>query len=159
MTSPAFPAAAQGALGAVAQAERRAGYGYGTLGPRLRDSVQITLARQCELGHQDLVTLAEGLALEAVPQPTSTAPPGSYALPARVSDENSARLLAVQLEEDCARAWRFLLAQLASATADAPATFAAWPVAVAALRDSAVRALRWRRLTDPSAPSTPFPGI
>jgi hypothetical protein len=159
VTSPAFPATAQGALDAVAQAERLAAYGYGTLGPRLRESAQITLARQCEQGHQDLLTQADDLAPEAVPQPTSTATPGSYALAVPVTDENSARLLAVQLEEGCARAWRFLLVALASATDDGPAIFVAWPVAVAALRDNAVRALRWRLLTDPSAPSAPFPGI
>jgi hypothetical protein len=159
MTSPGFPAAAQGALDAVAQAERLAAYGYGTLGARLRESDQIARARQCEQSHQDLVTRAAGLAAEAVAQPTSTTSPQSYALPARVTDENSARLLAVQLEEGCARAWRFLLVALATATADGPATFAAWPVAVTALRDSAVRAVHWRLLTDPGAPSAPFPGI
>jgi hypothetical protein len=159
MTSPAFPAAAQGALTAAAQAERLAAYGYGTLGARLREAGQIALARQCEQSHQDLAARADGLAPETVPQPTSTTSPGSYALPTRVTDENSARLLAVQLEEACARAWRLLLVALASATVDGPATFAAWPVAVTALRDSAVRAVRWRLLTDPGAPSTPFPGI
>ncbi len=160
------PATALPALAAAARAEEVAGFGYGQLGPRLTAGDQLDLARACELAHRVLATTATAMAAAAAPNasaapsvPGSADPLGHYQLPVVPVDAGSARQLAVYLEQSCASAWRYLLAQLADTSQASAGGSAWWPIAAAALRDSAVRAAQWRRAIDPGTATVPFPGI
>jgi hypothetical protein len=131
-------------------AEYAAAFGYGELGPRLSDPAQITLARTCEAAHRDAAgTSADQLVALTV---TPVQPHANYPLPFALTDATAAGQLALRLEMSAAAAWRFLVS-----IADAPAPARA--TAVVGLRDSAVRAVRWRALLTPSSPSVAFPGI
>jgi hypothetical protein len=116
------------------------------------------LARDCEQAHEQLAASAMNLTVSSPPD--STDAPGSYELPTAPVDEATAQRLALQLEQACASAWRYALAQLTEAVFGSPAgANPTWATVVAALSDSAVRAVGWRTITDPAAPSVPFPGI
>jgi hypothetical protein len=56
----------------------------------------------------------------------------------------------------CASAWRYLLAAAAIESGSLPTVRVA---AQSALTASAVRAVSWRAVIDPSAPTEAFPGI
>jgi hypothetical protein len=64
----------------------------------------------------------------------------------------------VQLEERCAAAWRYLLALVVAGPAE-PTAAGTRAMSLVALTESAVSAVRWRRLLHPSQASVPFPGI
>jgi len=150
--------ATSAAIAAAIHTEQVAAFGYGTLGPHLSENSRITLARECEQAHQQLA--ANSMNLTTPSPPGSTDRPGSYELPTAPVDEATAQQLALQLEQACASAWRYALAQLTESANRAPAgTDPTWAAVVAALTDSAVRAVQWRTITDPAAPSVPFPGI
>jgi Domain of unknown function (DUF4439) len=163
MSAPAVDGTRAALLAAI-NAEQLAAFGYGTLGPRLGSPAQITQAHDCELAHRSLaataITMAASLASGS--PPSSSGSPGSYTLPGRATDNASALRLAAALEQQCATGWRYVLAQLASAASAGTSSASpdsAWTIAVGALRDSAVRAVRWRRLTEASTASVAFPGI
>jgi hypothetical protein len=163
MTSPVIDATVAALLAAI-NVEQLAAYGYGTLGPRLGSPAQISQARSCELAHRALAATATAMAASPAPgsSPSSSDGVGSYQLPATANDAASALRLAAVLEQQCAAGWRYVLAQLASTASagSSPASAdSAWTVAVGALRDSAVRAVMWRRLTDATTASVAFPGI
>jgi hypothetical protein len=150
------------ALLAAINAEQLAAYGYGTLGPRLGSPAQITQAHGCELAHRALAATATAMAATAASGSSPSGGPGSYTLPATATDAASALRLAAVLEQQCAAGWRYVLAQLASSPAAGSSSVgadSAWTVAAGALRDSAVRAVMWRRLTDAATASVAFPGI
>ena len=113
-----------------------------------------TIRQTSEAAHRQRAIDASGY-LSAVAPPTGSP---DFALPTGVSNDPSARALAVQLEETCAAAWRFALAQLAIA-APGPAPTAWWPFALAGLTDSAVRAVHWRQLGAPTKATVAFPGL
>ncbi len=125
-------------------------YGYGVLGPRLTDATQIAAAHADESAHRALVeTDAETLAATGL---TPAAPLASYPLPWALTDAVAAARLAVRLEESTGSAWRFLVAS-------SPPASQLRSLGISRLADSAVRAVRWRRIVAPAAPSTAFPGI
>jgi hypothetical protein len=141
---------AQAWLGVLAT-EQVAAFGYGTLGPRLTPGPAVALARACEQAHQDR---GDQISAVLVAQRVAPNAPADYRLPIAAIDDKSARKLAARLEDDAATGWRYLLAELADAVAGD-----GWPIALAALTDSAVRAVRWRALDDPVTASVAFPGI
>ena len=154
---PGVPAPASAAWLSAIRAEHVAGYGYGTLGPRLANDQHVTLARACEQAHQALAATAQQFL--ATPAPTDTSSLGDFQLPLRPTDDASAQQLAIQLESACASAWRYVLAQLSDQLGNDADPATAWTAAVTALSATAVRAVQWRRLTDPSSSSVAFPGI
>ena len=135
-------------------AEHEAVFGYTLLGPQLTGA-QLDLAVACSNAHESLRDSTENAMVRSglTPVPPLADYPALYPVP----DAASARRLAARLEQTCAAAWRFLYAQAASARGRAASERRV--EAQAALTASAVRASRWRVLIDPSAATTPFPGI
>jgi hypothetical protein len=138
---------------ATLAAEQQAVFGYGLLGPQLRGAAQL-LAVDCSDAHEALRDATEEALAAAGPAPVP--PAADYPQLYPVPDAKAAGELAVRLEDDCAAAWRYLYARVAS-TASPPAGLRA--SAQVALTASAVRAARWRYLADPARATTPFPGI
>jgi hypothetical protein len=140
---------------AALAAEQRAAFGYGLLGARLRGSARLGLAVRCSDEHE---ALRDSTALRiASAGLTPVAPAADYPELYPVSTAAQAVALAPRLEDYCAAAWRYLYAVAASTRGSRAATLRA--DAQTALTDSAVRAVRWRALTDPSAATVPFPGL
>ena len=142
--------ASSGARQAALAAELRALYGYALLGPRL-PAAERALARACIVAHTALrdATAASLLASGDTPVQPEADYPELYP----VEGVAAARARAIELEQDCAAAWRYLYARLAgSAGTDRSA-------AQRALSDSAVRATRWRRRAGSTSPTVAFPGI
>jgi len=144
-------------------AELAAVFGYGLLGPHLRAGEQVTLARACQQQHRALrdSTAADLLAVaQTVPTPLA-----DYPSMFPVADELSAQRLATRLEDAAAAAWRYLIATAAglppgsTSTTNDTSVAKVRATALAALSASAVRAMRWRALVNPNAPTVPFPGI
>jgi Domain of unknown function (DUF4439) len=163
MSTPVSDSALTALVSAI-NAEQLAAFGYGALGPRLGSPAQISQAHACELAHRSLAATAMAMAGSSASSSSASpsASPGSYTLPGTATDAASALRLAAVLEQQCAASWRYVLAQLAStpAAGTSPASAdSAWTVAAQALRDCAVRAVMWRRLTDAATASVPFPGI
>ena len=136
---------------AALAAEERALYGYALIGPRL-DAADQQLVRTCIAAHTTLrdATAAVLTSVGTVP----VAPRADYPDLYPVTGTAVARARAVDLEQTCAAAWRFLYARLATggAARDRATT-------QQALTDSAVRATRWRQRAGDAAPTVPFPGI
>jgi hypothetical protein len=136
-------AAWQGALAA----EQQAAFGYALLGPHL-GADRRNLARSCQAIHEQLRDdTADAIAAVGV---YPGAPQGDYPQLYGVAS----LILAAQLEDDCAAAWRFFYAALA-AGAPNPRLRAD---AQRGLTASAVRATRWRMLGHASRPVVAFPG-
>ncbi|HEV7826016.1 MAG TPA: ferritin-like domain-containing protein [Mycobacteriales bacterium] len=135
------------ALQTALAAEHAAIYGYGALGAYLTGSARVdaVAAEAAHRARRDALLLRMA---DAGTAPTPAAP--AYTLPLAVTGPATALRLAVGVEERTAAAWR----------AAVPATAAEdRETAIAALTDCAVRATRWRRRAEPSAPATvPFPG-
>lgn len=139
---------------AALAAEHQAAFGYSLLGPQLSGAQQ-QYAVTCSDAHEALRDATEqALAAQHVePVPPRVDYPALYPVP----DAAAARALAATLEDDCAAAWRELFASAA-----------ALPGAVAATRRddaqrrlsaAAVRAMSWRRFSDPTRATRAFPGI
>ncbi len=145
--------AAVAAWQAALAAEHQAAFGYGLLGPRLSGADQ-QLAVACSDAHEALRDATEQAlaAADVVPVPPEADYPQLYPVP----DATAARKLAARLEDDCAAAWRYLYAQVASA---ANPTAGLRTSAQHALTASAIRGTQWRYRTDPAHATTPFPGI
>ncbi|WP_316529197.1 ferritin-like domain-containing protein [Kitasatospora brasiliensis] len=141
-TTPAATAAAVPALQGVLGAEHAAVYGYGVVGARLADERQRADARADHAAHQARRDAWQRLLAAATATPTPAA--GGYRLPFPVTSPADAGRLAVHLETR-------LTTVYADLVATAPAPYR--PQAATALRESAVRALRW------GAPATAFPGL
>ena len=139
----------QGALAA----EHAAVYGYAEIGP-LVQGADVALARRYEAVHRDIrdSTSAALVAVGSVP----VASLGTYPLPVALSSATSAQRWALELEEQCASAWRFLLA---AAAASVSANVSVRTIATQALTDSAIRSMRWRVQVTPTTPTVAFPGI
>jgi hypothetical protein len=139
------------ALQRVLSTHHAAVFGYPVIGVHLTDPSQVDAARTLEASHrasrdQLMTDLA---ARSAQPDPAAA----SYLPPERVTDPVTAQRWALQLEDDCAAAYRFLLASTAG-TKDA----AVRKLAVAGLTVTAQQSTRWRRLLTPATPTVPFPG-
>jgi hypothetical protein len=140
----------QGALAA----EHAAVAGYDVLGPRL-DPAHVGLARTDQQAHRALRDATSAALTGAGQTPTAARP--DYPLPFAVTSATTAHRFAVSLESACAAAWRYLIAVAADTPQLPNPTLRA--DAQTALTASAVRAVGWRRLVDPAAPTVPFPGI
>ncbi|QSB13489.1 ferritin-like domain-containing protein [Natronosporangium hydrolyticum] len=135
-----------GGLADALVAEHAAVFAYGPVGAWLAEDDAET-ARDAEEAHRarrDLLLLT--LAERDVPAPT---PEPGYELPFPVTDEDSARELALLVEERVAGVWRAALPQLAPADRE---------LAVTALIDAAVRATGWRQSAGVTPAVVPFPG-
>jgi len=128
--------------------ENAAAYGYGVLGGHLA-SDERTVASQAEDAHLARRDAVARLVRDRGVSPTPAAP--GYVVPGPVADRTAALTLAARLEDGAAAAYRYGLAATPNAGIRR--------LAVAALQDAAVRAVRWRLLLAPTAPATrPFPG-
>jgi hypothetical protein len=138
-------------------AEYAAAFGYGLLGPHLDAAAQVSLARTDQAAHQALssATVTALLAAELTAPPPQADYPWMYP----VADAASAQRLATHLETNAAGAWRYLIAAAAAPSTTDATLNAIRASAVAALSSSAVRAMQWRGLLDPGAPTVAFPGI
>lgn len=159
MTSPSASPASGPLIGAWQRAldcEHAAVYGYGELGPKLADAAAQALARTCEAEHRALrdATSATIAGLGATPDASQVTYPPPFPLP----DVAAAQRFALRLEEDCAAAWRYLIAAAAE-VAPAANSGTARQAGQDALTASALRALAWRSRITPSAPTVAFPGI
>ncbi len=133
-------------------AELRALYGYALIGPRVGAADQ-QLVRACVAAHTVLrdATTATIVAAGADPVTARADYPELYPVP----DAAAARSRAVELEQTCNEAWRFLYARLAAT----PAVDSDRSTAQRALTAGGVRATRWRRRAGDTSPTVPFPGI
>ncbi|MFI5931219.1 DUF4439 domain-containing protein [Actinoplanes sp. NPDC051494] len=132
---------------AALAAEEAAIYAYGILGVKLTAGTEITEARSAEAIHRDR---RDALVLRLAALKASAAPaPAGYQLPFEVTDPQSARKLAIQVEDGVAQAWRAVLP--VSVDTDRA-------TALSALTDAAVRAARWRRLGTVTPATLAWPG-
>jgi uncharacterized protein DUF4439 len=172
------------ALQRVLAAQHAAVYGYPVIGVTLRSAGQIRLARQLEAGHRH--TRDELMAQLAARRVTPVPAEASYRAARPVTGAADAQRWALDLEEDCAGAYRYLLvAPVLAATAPGatspgrsgarssssgtsgsggPAPSATEQAALrrqalTGLTTAALNATRWRSLLSPNAPTTPFPGL
>ena len=181
MTAPGQDAVTQALQGALA-AQHAAVYGYPVIGVALRSAGQIRLARQLEARHRH--TRNELMAQLAARRVTPAPAEASYHPTQPLAGPADAQRWALDLEEDCAGAYRYLLVAplLAGTAADGPSvsgSSAAGPSAsgssapgpsaaeqatlrkqaLAGLTTAALTATQWRSLLNPSTPTTPFPGL
>jgi hypothetical protein len=176
VTTPGQDAVTQ-ALQRVLAAQHAAVYGYPVIGVTLRSAGQIRLARQLEAGHRSTrdALMAQLAARRATPEPAEA----SYRPVLPVAAPADAQRWALDLEEGCAEAYRYLLAASAAPTgpgaspsasgASPTASGAAAPSAaeqagmrrqaLAGLTTAALTATQWRALLSPGTPTTPFPGL
>jgi Domain of unknown function (DUF4439) len=136
---------------AALASEHAAVAGYDVLGPRLADAAQVSLARDSQQAHRALRDATSARLIAAGQSPVAAA--SDYPLPFAVSDPVTAQRFAISLESACAAAWRYLISVVAASSRSARAD------AQQALTDSAVRAMRWRRLVAPTKATVAFPGI
>ena len=154
------------ALQRVLATQHAAVYGYPVIGVTLRSTGQIRLARQLEERHRH--TRDELMAQLAGRRVTPVPAEASY-VPARpVTGPADAQRWALDLEEGCAGAYRYLLVApvlagggtASGATAPGPAEQAELRrQALTGLTTAALDATEWRSLLSPSTPTTPFPGL
>lgn len=174
MTTPGQPPVVQ-ALQRVLAAQHAAVYAYPVIGVALRDAGQVARARQLEAGHRDTrdALLAQLAARGVTPVPAEA----SYAPPQPVTGPADAQRWALEVEQACAGAYRYLLVapvldtngpSRAAAGASAGGPAGAAPAgedaavrkqALAGLNAAARDATGWRMLLSPTAPTVPFPGL
>lgn len=132
-------------LAAALAAEHAAIFGYGAVGARL-DASTVGLAQQAEAAHRSRRdALVMRLTGRGAPAPAAEP---AYTVPA-LADQAAALRLAVTIEERTAALWRAALLETAGDDRR---------IAVDALTDSAVRAVRFRRAAGVSPATVPFPG-
>src|SRR4051812_38695663 len=164
------------ALQRVLAAQHAAVYSYPVIGVALRDAGQVERARQLEARHRDTrdEVMAQLAARQAVPVPAEA----SYAPPQPVTGPADAQRWALEVEQACAGAYRYLLVAPVPAAAAPPAgspspagsvgdgSAGMLPAAEqAAIRRQALTGLNtaardatgWRTLLSPTAPTVPFP--
>jgi len=169
MTAPAQDPVVQ-ALQRVLAAQHAAIYSYPVIGVALRQSGQVELARQLEAQHRRTrdELIAQLAARRAVPVPAEA----GYAPPQPVTGPADAQRWALELEQGCADAYRYLLVApvlAVRAVGGTPAAGGASPSAavqsalrrqaLAGLSGAARTATGWRTLLSPAAPTVPFPGL
>lgn len=145
---------------AALAAEQAAAFGYGVLGPHVRAHYQ-SQARADQQDHRDLASRTA--ALLAATGATPVSPQADYPVPSPLTGA-AAEQHAVELEQACAAAWRYLIAVAADVESsrsglDAASIRSLRGRAQSGLTAAAVRAVRWRRVTDPAHATVPFPGI
>ncbi|GAA2622742.1 ferritin-like domain-containing protein [Paractinoplanes durhamensis] len=128
-------------------AEEAAIYAYGVIGVKLSAKAEVAEARGAEQEHRERRDWLIGKLAESSATPGPA--PAGYELPFAVADRATALELAIHIEDGVAQSWRPVL----GATRDADRS-----TALAALTDSAVRAVRWRRLAAVTPLTMAFPG-
>jgi hypothetical protein len=152
VTSP-NPAPEIEAMQRVLARQHAAVYAYSVIGVHLSDPGQVNTVRSLQAAHQATRDqLMADLVARSV-TPATAAPTYSPAKP--VTDAASAQHWALQLEDDCATAYRYLLTVTASMTGSVTALR---QLTIAGLTASAQSALTWRALLTPATPTVPFPG-
>ena len=142
------------ALQAVLASQHAAVYGLSVVGANLADAADIANTHSMQDGHRQV---RDALMADLVTRgATPVAAQSSYRPAEKVSDVTSAQRWALQLEQACASAYRYLLATAATHSATGTASRAA---ALAGLTGSATSALYWRRRLTPATPTTGFPGL
>ncbi|MEO6501272.1 MAG: ferritin-like domain-containing protein [Jatrophihabitantaceae bacterium] len=106
MTAPGQDAVTQ-ALQRVLAAQHAAVFGYPVIGVELRDPGQVQLARQLEARHRN--TRDELMAQLAARRVSPTPAEASYTPAQPVTAPADAQRWALELEQDCAAAYRYLL--------------------------------------------------
>ncbi len=151
-----LPAPVVTAWQAALDAEHRAVFGYGTLGPRLPTGTAQAQGRAVERAHRILrdavITAMTGAGV------TPRASAVDYPAPFPISTATAARKYALALESGAAATWRYLVAVAADQQSTA-ALSAVRAAAVRALSDGAVRAVYWREGLTPTTPTVAFPGV
>ncbi|MBV9823310.1 MAG: DUF4439 domain-containing protein [Actinobacteria bacterium] len=163
------------ALQRVLAAQHAAVYAYPVIGVALRDAGQVERARRSEAEHRDTrdAVLTQLAARGVTPEPAEA----SYAPPQPVTGPADAQRWALEVEQACAGAYRYLLvapvldaggSSAAAARGPSAGPDAATPggadaavrkQALTGLTAAAVEATGWRRLLSPTAPTVPFPGL
>ncbi|MEO7262674.1 MAG: DUF4439 domain-containing protein [Jatrophihabitantaceae bacterium] len=180
MTAPGQDVVVQ-ALQRLLAAQHAAVYGYPVIGVALRDAGQAQLARRLEGRHRH--TRDELMAQLAARRATPTPAEASYAPAQPVTGPADAQRWALELEQACAAAYRYLLAAPVLAAAPEEKTPDAKPSggtasgalpskapgaagqaslrrqALAGLSTAALNATEWRSLLSPAAPTVAFPGF
>lgn len=177
MTAPDQDAVAQ-ALQRVLAAQHAAVFGYPVIGVKLREPGQVQLARSLQGHHRHAreELMAQLVARRATPAPAEA----SYAPAQPVTAPADAQRWALELERDCAAAYRYLL--VAPVLASVPRTSgsdtngagtngagrqalsaaeqaALRRQALAGLSTAALNATEWRSLLSPATPTVAFPGL
>jgi hypothetical protein len=154
------------ALQTALAAEHAAVFAYSVIGVHLQDAGQVQSARDLQQAHRSSrdALAAQVTAGGATPVVASA----TYAPAQPVHDAPSAQRWAVQIEQQCAAGYRYVLAASATAPATAPSTGQALAQKATAqkyrvtgldgLVRSAENALLWRRLLTPDRPTEAFPG-
>ena len=173
MTAPDQNAVVR-ALQRVLAAQHAAVYGYPVIGVRLRSPGQVRLARQLEASHRH--TRDELMAQLAARRVSPVPAEASYSAAQPLTAPADAQRWALDLEEDCASAYRYLLVapvlvgtaaagsgpEPTSSAGTAPTAAEQASLrrqALAGLTAAAVTATEWRSLLSPNVPTTPFPGF
>jgi hypothetical protein len=138
-------------LQAVLAAEHAAVFGYSLIGVRLANAGASEVARTLQEAHRATRdALMADLARRGV-SPVEAQP--SYSAAEKVTDGTGAQRWALQLEQDCASGYRYLL------SASAASGTAVRKQALTGLTDSAKNATGWRVLLTPATPTVAFPGV
>jgi hypothetical protein len=152
--TPAVPDVVTGALQQVLRAQHAAVFGYSLIGVRLSERAQVASARTLQAAHR--LTRDELMAQIAQRGATPDEAQASYAPTESVRDATSAQRWALQLEQDCAAGYRYLLAAAVSAGGQ---QLEVRRQALAGLTSAAESATQWRALLTPVTPTVAFPGM
>lgn len=149
----------QQSLGDALRAEHAAVYAYGLVAAHAaaqRDAV-VAEAAAAHRARRDRATSLLSVGDARPPQAEA-----GYVLPVAVIDPTTAALLAAEVENETAVAWRSVLERSApdqpAPQVDGPLSAGVRSVAVDALIDCAVRMALWRGVLGQSSPTTAFPG-
>lgn len=141
----------QQSLADALRAEHAAVYAYGIVDAYAakQRSAAVDGGAAAHRARRDATTTL--LRVSGTPPPVAEA---GYVIPVPVTDAASAAVLAAEVENETAVAWRSVLERSAPGTAATDLRASA----VAALTDCAVRMAQWRAALGQSPPTTAFPG-
>lgn len=152
-SSPAVPGGGADALQDALAAEHRAVFGYSVIGPQLSGTDR-QRASNDQLAHEQ-VRDATSVLLAAAGR-TPVGPAADYPDVYPAGGGTAALAVAAGLEDTAAAAWRYVYSVAAAAGS---AGTALRTLSQQNLTACAVRAARWRAVTDPARAAVPFPGI
>lgn len=156
MSAPTRPDPIVAGLQSVLAAQHAAIYSYPQVGVALTQDAEVQRARELEAAHR--LTRDDLMAELARRGVTPVVALPSYPPPMAITAATAAQRWALQLETDCAAAYRYLLA--ASAGRSSAAQLAGIRQrAITGLSTAAQDATGWRLLLTPAAPTVPFPGL
>lgn len=146
------------ALQSVLAAHHAAVFCYARIGTVLTDPAQVQKARELQATHR--VLRDQVMAQLAAAGVAPVAAQASYPAPGPLRSPKDAQDWSLSLEQDCGRAYRYLLTAAATTTGDASGLQATTirGAALDQLVESATTALYWRSLLTPVTPTEAFPG-